>query len=66
MSLTVTLLLALPSLSEWLDVARRRGRLVTMGLGPLITGFENANLRVIVHPSDRIKEGVSVSARQLN
>src|SRR5262249_6985912 len=35
---------AIGSLTEWNDVARRRGHLVAAGLGPLIEAFEQASL----------------------
>jgi very-short-patch-repair endonuclease len=51
MPLTSSLVSALPSLGEWLDVARRRARLGTAGLEPLISAFENAQL-----PSEKLPE----------
>jgi HlyD family secretion protein len=34
-------------------------------LAEVMSGFTSGN-RVLIHPSDRIKEGISVSARKLN
>jgi hypothetical protein len=40
------LLAELPSLGEWLEAARRRGHVASLGLGPLIAAFEQVGLPI--------------------